>query len=68
MAAVIHSIFPRLFYFQLFSVIMILAPGVNALADWVVRGATTLHKLVAPLMILVVQNNQTMANFEPWVM
>ena len=31
MAAVIQSIFPRLFYFQLFSVIMILAPGVNAL-------------------------------------
>ena len=39
--------------------------GANALADWVVQGATTLHKLVAPLMILVVRDNRTIANFEP---
>jgi len=39
--------------------------GTNALADWVVRGATTLHKLVALVMIFVVRDNRTTANFEP---
>ena len=39
--------------------------GTNALADWVVRGATTLHKLVALFMIFVVRDNRTTTNFEP---
>ena len=44
---------------------MCIPQGANALADWVVRGATTQHKLVAPLMILVVWDNWTTVNFEP---
>ena len=39
--------------------------GTNALADWVIRGATTLHKFIALFMISVVQDNRTTANFKP---
>ena len=44
-----------------------LSLGTIASADWVVQGATTQHKLVAPLIIFVVQDNQTTVNFEPWL-
>ena len=37
----------------------------NALVDWVVQGATTLHKLVALFMIFVVRDNRTTTYFEP---
>ena len=39
--------------------------GTIASADWVVQGATTQHKLVAPMIILVDWDNGTTVNFEP---
>lgn len=38
----------------------------NALVDWVVQGATTLHKLVALFKIFVGQHNRTTTYFEPY--